>query len=101
MCLLVVSGPGYMAQSGTYQHQGRVSVRERPHYAGPTTDLSVQPFNHIVGAYPCPTLIGESTVSQRFLNAVLHFPGGFLQPNDYSLGFFPCSLLVFLCMKIR
>ena len=59
--LVAPLGAGYMSQSGTDQHQGRVSVRERPHHTGPAADLSVQPFNHIVGADPCPMLIGEIT----------------------------------------
>ena len=82
---------GYMSQSGTDQHQGRISIRERPHHTGPVADLPVQPFNHIVGADPCPMLIGEITVSQRFLDVVLHLLGSFLQLHflqlrDYSLG---------------
>ena len=101
--LVAPLGAGYMSQSGTDQHQGRISIRERPHHTGPAADLPVQPFNHIVGADPCPMLIGEITVSQRFLDVVLHLPGSFLQLHflqlsDYSPGLFPGSLLVFLCM---
>lgn len=43
-------GTGYMAQLGTGQHQGRVAVWEGAHHTGAAADLSVEPFNHIVGA---------------------------------------------------
>ena len=32
------------------QHQGGVAVRECPHHAGPSADLTVQPLDHVVGA---------------------------------------------------
>ena len=88
--LVAPLGAGYMSQLGTDQHQGRVSVRERPHHTGPAADLPVQPFNHIAGADPCPMLIGEITVSQRFLDVVLHLSGCFfLLAERLQLWLFP------------
>ena len=43
-------GTCHMAESRADQHQGRVSVRKRPHHAGPAADLAVQPLDHVVGA---------------------------------------------------
>ena len=40
----------HMAQPRADQHQGGISVRERPHHARPSADLPVQPLDHIVGA---------------------------------------------------
>ena len=60
----------HMAQPGTDQHEGRVTIRKCPHHTGTAADLPVQPLNHIVGADPGPVLIGEIAVSQRFLNTV-------------------------------
>ena len=70
--LIAPLGTGYMAQSGTDQHQGRVAVREGAHHTGTAADLPVEPFDHIVGTDPGPMLSGEIEVGQRFLNAVLY-----------------------------
>ena len=65
-----------MAQSRTDQHQGRVPIRERPHHAGSSADLTVQPLDHVVGADTGPMFAGKIAVDQRFLNAVLDLLGG-------------------------
>ena len=77
--LVAPLGAGYMAQPGTDQHQSRVTVREASNHAGAAADLPVQPFNHIIGADTSPVLTGKIAVGQRFLNAILHLFGGFLQ----------------------
>ena len=94
---------GYMAQPGANQHEGRVAIREGPHHTGPSADLPVQSLNHIVGADPGPVLIGKITVSQRFLNTVIHLLGGLLQlhfpqPGHHDFGLFTGSLFAFLGM---
>ena len=48
--LVAPLGTCHMAQPRADQHQGGTSVRERPHHAGSAADLTVQPFDHIVGA---------------------------------------------------
>ena len=60
--LVAPSGARHMAQSRTDQHQGGVSIRERPHHASPAADLTVQPLNHIVGADTRPVFAGKVTV---------------------------------------
>ena len=60
-------GTGHMAQPGTDQHQSRVAIREGSHHTGSVADLPVQPLNHIVGADPCPMLIGEMASANKFL----------------------------------
>ncbi len=50
--LVAPLGVDHMAQSGTDQHEGRVSVREGPHHASPAANLPVQPLNHVVSADP-------------------------------------------------
>ena len=56
----------YMAEPRTDQHRGGVSIRERPYHAGPAADLTVQMFNHIVGADTCLVFTREAAVGQRF-----------------------------------
>lgn len=63
---------GHMAQAGADQHEGRVSVREGAHYTGPAADFSVEPFDDIVGTDAYPMFAGKITVSQSFLNTILH-----------------------------
>ena len=66
-------GVRHMAKAGTDQHQGGVAIRERPHHASPATDLTVQPFDHIVCADTRPMLAWEVALGQRFFNTVFHF----------------------------
>ena len=66
-------GARHVAKSRTDQHQSRVPAWECPHHASPAADLTVQPFDHIVGADACPMLTWEVAVGQRFFNTVLHF----------------------------
>ena len=61
----------HMTQPRTDQHQSRVPVRERPHHTRPAANLSVQPFDHIVGADASPMLTWEVAVGQCFFNTVL------------------------------
>ena len=61
--LVAPLGNGYMAQPDANQHEGRVAVREGHHHTGPSADLPVQSFNHIIGADSGPVLIGKITVS--------------------------------------
>ena len=62
---------GHMAQSGTDQHQRRVTIRESSHHTGAAANLTVESFNYIVGPDPSPVLRGKITVGQRFFNTVL------------------------------
>ena len=91
-------GAGHMAQSGTDQHESRVTVRETAHHTGAAAYLPVQAFNNIVGADASPVLAGEVAVGQRFLNAILYLLGGLLQFHGtqflhHSLSLFPGSFL--------
>lgn len=76
----------HVAQPRADQHQGGVSIRERPHYAGPAADLAVQPLDHIVGADACPVLTRKVAVGQRLLNTVLDLLGGRLQLHRSQFG---------------
>ena len=60
-----------MAQPRADYHQSRVPIRECPHHASPTADLSVQPFDHIVCADARPVLAWEVAVGQRFFDAII------------------------------
>ena len=62
----------YMAQPRTDQHQSRVPIGERSYHASPAADLTVQPFNHVVGTDESPMLAWKVAVGQRFFNAILH-----------------------------
>ena len=60
-----------MAQAGTDQHQGRITIGEGANHAGAPPDLPVQPLNDVVRADLYPVLGREVVVRQRFLNTVL------------------------------
>ena len=64
-------GPRHMAQPRADQHQGGIAVRECPYHAGSAADLTIQPFDHVVGTDARQVLAGKIAVGQRFLNAVL------------------------------
>ena len=61
-----------MSQAGADEHQRGVAVGEGSDYAGPSSDLAVQAFNDVVCADTTPMFGGESTVGQRFHDAVLY-----------------------------
>ena len=89
---------GHMAQPGTNQHQGGVSIREAAHYPSTAANLPVQPLNDIVGADACPVFAGKIAVGKRFLNVILHFLGGLFQLYTtqllhHSVGFLTGSFL--------
>ena len=58
-------GANHMAQSGTYQHEGRIAIRETAHHSGMVANLPVQSFNNIVGADAGPMLCREIAVGKR------------------------------------
>ena len=60
----------HMAQPGADQHQGGISIRERPHHPRPPADLPVQPLDHVVGTDARPVFAGKIAVGQRLLNAM-------------------------------
>jgi len=62
-----------MAQPGTDQHEGRVTVRETAHHTGAAADLPVQPLNDNVGSDASPVFAGKVTVCQSLLNAIYTF----------------------------
>ena len=41
-------GAGHMAQAGTDQHEGGVTIRESTNHTGAAADLPVEPLNDIV-----------------------------------------------------
>ena len=83
--LVALLGARHMAQPRADQHQGGVAVRECPHHAGPSADLTVQPLDHIVGADARPMLAGKVTIGQCLLNAVLNLLGSLLQFHGAQL----------------
>ena len=66
----------HMAQLGTDQHKGRITVCDASDHAGSESDFPVQPFNHIIGADASPVFTGKIAVVRRFLNAILRLFGG-------------------------
>ena len=75
-----------MTQPRADQHQGGISVRERPHHAGSAADLPIQPLDHVVCADAGPVFAGKIAVGQGLLNAVLDLLGGLLQFHGVQLG---------------
>lgn len=84
--LVAPLGSRHMAQPGADQYQSGVAVRERSHHAGSAADLTVQPFDHVVGADARPMLAGKIAVGQSFLNAVLDLLGSLLQFHGAQSG---------------
>ena len=84
--LVAPLGSCHVAQPRADQHQGRISIRERPHHAGSAADLTVQPLDHVVGADARPVFAGKVTIGQCLLNAVLDLLGGLLQLHGAQLG---------------
>ena len=68
-----------MAQAGTDQHEGGVTIRETTHHTGAAADLPVEPLNDIVGADASPVFAGKIAVGKSLLNAILYLPGSLLQ----------------------
>ena len=78
--LLVASlGASHMAQLGTDQHKGRITVRETAHYTSAAADLPVQPLNRVYQLssysyvrekagriYSCALLLNPHAVAKRF-----------------------------------
>ncbi len=96
-------GPGYMPQSGTYQHQGALSIRESPYRLRPALYLPVEPFDGIVGPDPCPVLGRKVHVGEGLLYAILHLfcccaEFHLLQFFCYLGGFLPGGFLALLGM---
>lgn len=58
--LVAPIGASHMAQLGTDQHEGGISIWETAHHTGTTADLTVQPLNNIVGADASPVFAGKS-----------------------------------------
>ncbi len=84
--LVAPLGTRHVAKPRANQHQGGVAIGECPHHTGAPADLTVQPFNHVVGADARPMLAGKFAVSQRLLDAVLDLFGGLLQLHGAQLG---------------
>lgn len=68
-----------MAQPGTDQHEGGVSVRETAHHTGAAADFPVKPFNDIIGADARPVFAGKIAVGKRLFDAIFYLLGGFFQ----------------------
>ena len=64
-------GAGHMAQPGTDQHEGGAAVREAAHHTGTAEDLTVEPFNDVIGTDASPVFAGKIAVGKRLLNAVI------------------------------
>ena len=74
-------GACHVAQPRADQHQGGISVRERPHHAGSAADLTVQPLDHIVGTDAGPVLAGKIAVGQRLLDTVVRHRSSSFVPS--------------------
>ena len=90
-----------MPEPSTYEHQSAVTVREAANRMGTSPDLTVDPFNTVVGADTQPMLRRVVRISQRFGDAILQrFCGaaelGFPQILCHFLRFAQTGGLVFL-----
>ena len=62
---VLLVAPGHMAQPGTDQHEGRITVRKTAYYTGAAADLPVQPLNDIIGADASPVFAGEIAIVEH------------------------------------
>ena len=97
--LVAPLGVGHIAQPGTDQHKGRVTVRETAHHAGAVADLPIHPFYGIIGSDAVPVFTGKIAVGQCFLDTVLYLLGGrlgFIERSSATtaLAFFLAALLL-------
>ena len=88
-------------KSAIWSSRAQTCIREVDHHTGWATNLQVQPLNHIIGTDSSPVFTGKITVSQRLLNAILHFLGGLFQLHEtqlfhYGFSFFSSSILALL-----
>ena len=87
-----------MAMLGADHHQGEVPIWGRLHHTGPAADLTVQPFDHVVGADARLVFAEKITVGQHFFNTVLDLLGSLLQlhhsqPGDHGFRLLACGPL--------
>ena len=66
--LVAPLGAGHMAQAGTDQHEGGVTIREGTNHTGPAADLPIEPLDDIVGPDAGPMLERKLTVAGLFLS---------------------------------
>ena len=91
-------GSNHMAQSGAYQHEGRIAIQKTTHHSGTSANLPVQSLNNVVGADASPMFCRKIAVGKRFFSAILHLPGNFFQLHgpqfiNNRFGFFSGSFL--------
>ena len=97
-------GSGNMTQSGTDQHECRISIRKCTYHTRPASDLTVQALNDIVGSDLQLVLGREIHVRHRFFHAVAHLFRRFFQlhiPKSFGNSFclLPGSFFVLLRMN--
>ena len=68
----------HIAQSGAYQHEGRIAIRETAHHSGTAANLPVQSLNDIVGADVSPMFCWEIAVGKRLLKIRYNYDEGTL-----------------------
>ena len=65
-------GSGNVSESGTDEHQRRVSIRETPDDSCTSANFPVQPLDDIVCPNSRPVFRWKVAVSQRLVNAFFH-----------------------------
>jgi len=69
----------HIAQAGSHQHQGGVTIRKAPHNSGSAANFTVQTLKRIVRPYVPPMGYGEIIVRKRFVTAGFHYSGCLLK----------------------
>ena len=65
-------GFNHMAQPGTYQHKGKIAIKETTHYSGAAANLSVQLLDDVVGADESPMLCNDGRLKRDSLDVGNH-----------------------------
>ena len=71
------AGCCYMAQSGTYKHQGALPVRKSTDRFCTAFNLTVEALNSVIGPDPGPMLRRKIHIGQGFFDSVLYLLGSF------------------------
>ena len=93
-----------MTQSGTDQHECRISIRKCAYHSRPASDLTIQALNDIAGSDLQPVFGREIHVRQRFFHAVAHLFHCFFQlhiPKFFGNSFCLLSGNIFVLLRMN
>ena len=64
---------GNMAQASAYQHESGVAIGKCADHPCSAANFTVEAFDNVICANPCPMLEWEIGIGQCFFNSILYF----------------------------